>query len=192
MASDRVDAETAGAGVDADVDTDVVDLADVLRGEDVGGCSQRVDVARTHQDQRVRHAGRVVEVVQHDADGDAVLLDEIAHQVEGLDLVAQVQVVGRFVQQHDAGVLGQAGREPDPLHLTAGEFPDRPVGHVAYTGDTHGVVDGAPVLGRRPGEAAPVGVASEGHDLPDRQPLGRGPRLGEERDLAGELAGAEQ
>lgn len=77
--AERVDTETSGAGIYPDLDADVVDLGDVLGGEDVHGCARRVHAAGAHEDQRVRDAGRLVEVVQHDADRDAVLLDEVAH-----------------------------------------------------------------------------------------------------------------
>jgi hypothetical protein len=117
---------------------------------------------------------------------------EIPYQVERLELVAQVQVVGRLVEEYDAGVLRQAGGEPDTLHLPAGELSDLATGHVAYSRDPHGVVDGVPVIGGRSGEATPVRMASERDDLRDRQPLGSGPRLGEQRDFTGELTGAEQ
>ena len=94
-----------------------------------------VPVARTRpcvqQHHLVGDGGGLVEVVQHDADRDAVLVGEVADQVEDLHLVAQVEEGGRLVEQQHAGLLGQAGGQPDPLQLAAGQLVDRPVGHRA-------------------------------------------------------------
>ena len=145
-----------------------------------------------HQQQGIGDAGGVVEVVQHDADGDSVSR-EVAHQVQGLDLVSQVQVVGGFVQEDDAGVLGQAGSQPHTLDLTAGEFADgtvppcrrTPVATIARLIAAWSSAD-------EPGEAAPVGMPAERHDLAHGESLRRGAGLGEESYFAGELPGAEQ
>ena len=77
----------------------------------------------------VGDGGGLVEVVQHDADGDAVVVGEVAHQVEDLDLVAQVEVGRGLVEQQHAGVLREAGRQPDPLQLAAGQLVDAALGH---------------------------------------------------------------
>ena len=85
--------------------------------------------AAAQQDQVVGDGGGLVEVVQHDADGDAVLVGEVADQVEDLDLVAQVEVGGRLVEQQDAGLLREAGGQPDALQLAAGQLVDAALGH---------------------------------------------------------------
>ena len=137
-------------------------------------------------------AGGVIEIVQHDPDGDPVPLGELPHQVERLDLVAQVEVVGGLVQQHDRRVLGEAGGEPDPLHLAAGELPGGTVGEVADAGQAHGVVDRGAVGVVEAGEAAPVRVAAEGDHVADGEPLRGGAGLGEQRQRPCELLRAEQ
>src|SRR5690606_13046571 len=87
--------------------------------------------------------GGLVEVVQHDADRDAVHGREVAHQVEQLHLVAQVEVGGRLVEQEHARVLGEAGGEPDALQLSPGQLVDAAVRHGCHARDLHGVPDGA-------------------------------------------------
>jgi len=67
----------------------------------------------------VGHSGRLVQVVQDQADRDVVLEGQVAGQVEHLDLEAQVEVFGRLVEEEHVGALRQAGGQPDPLQLTA-------------------------------------------------------------------------
>ena len=85
--------------------------------------------AAAQQDDVVGDGGGLVEVVQDDADGDAVVVGQVADQVEDLDLVAQVEVRGRLVEQQDAGVLREAGGQPDALQLAAGQLVDAALGH---------------------------------------------------------------
>lgn len=105
----------------------------------------------------VGDAGGVGEVVQHDADGDAVQLGEIAHQVEQLDLEARVEVVGGLVKQEHGGVLGEAGGEPDALHLAAGELVGPAACEAGGAGEVQGEVDRGAVGRGEGGEAAAVG-----------------------------------
>ena len=95
------------------------------------GSAVGADPSVVQQHDGVGDGGRLVEVVQHHPDRDVVVGGEVADQVEDLHLVAQVQVVGRLVEQEHVGALGQAGRQPDPLQLTAGELVDGPVGSSA-------------------------------------------------------------
>lgn len=132
----------------------------------------------------------MVEVVQDDADGDAVHVGEVADEIEGLDLVAEVEVVGRLVEEDNTRLLGQACGEPYALDFAAGEFADGAVGPGAHAGRVECVFDGGPVVAAHARELAAVGVAAEGDDLADAQPLGRAPRLREERDFLGELSAA--
>src|SRR5699024_4322906 len=110
--------------VDAGGDGQPVDLAEDIGGEDVLAGADRADAAPIEQDHVVGHRGRMSEIVEDDADGDAMVIGEFAHEVEDLRLVAQVEVIRRFVEQQHTGVLGQAGRQPDTLQLAAGELID--------------------------------------------------------------------
>ena len=80
----------------------------------------------------VGHRGRLVEVVQHYTDRDAVPVGQVAHQVEDLDLVAQVEVGGGLVEQQHCGILRQAAREPHALQLAAGQGVDTALGEVRH------------------------------------------------------------
>src|SRR5699024_2246621 len=110
--------------VDAGADGQSVDVAEDIGGEDGLAGADRADAAPIEQDHVVGHRGRMSEIVEDDADGDAVVIGEFAHEVEDLRLVAQVEVIRRFVEQQHTGVLGQAGRQPDTLQLAAGELID--------------------------------------------------------------------
>ena len=77
-----------------------------------------------------------------------------------LHLVAQVEVRGGLVEQQDAGVLREAGGEPDPLQLAAGQLVDAAVGHRCDAGDVHRAGDGARAVGvvrRRAGRGTGAG-----------------------------------
>jgi hypothetical protein len=121
-----------------------------------------------------------------------VFVREFPDGVQRLDLIPQVEEGGRLVQQDHAGVLRQAGRQPDTLQLAAGQFIDRPFGHRLDTGDAHGPVHhGRPVDVAGP-EAATVRVPAVGDDIPDPDATRRRTGLGEQRDLTREILGAQR
>ncbi|OLT09454.1 hypothetical protein BJF90_44210 [Pseudonocardia sp. CNS-004] len=130
--------------------------------------------------------------MQHDADRDPGIVGEIAHQVEDLHLVAQVEVVGGLVEQEHAGVLGEATREPHPLQLPARQLVDRAVRQVRHPRQLHR----APHRGRPvrvvAAEPSAVRVPAEPDDVVHRQPRRNRTALGEQRDAARELAAGER
>ncbi len=181
-----------GARVDGDLNGDLVDLADVRAGEHVERGTRSVDAPVGEQKERVGNVGRVVEVVQHNADSDAVLVREVAHEVEGLDLVAEVEVVCRLVEEHNTRALSDAGGQPDALDLATRKFAYGTLAHVGDPSGVHRMVDRGAVVGGEAGETTTVGVATEGDDLTNRKPLRSGAGLREERHLAGKVACAQQ
>ena len=122
MAADRPGAQPAGEGVGVDVDADAVRLGEALRRQDVFGEAIGDDPARVEQDDPVADGRRLVQVVQDRADGDAVLVGQVTHEVEQFDLVPQVEVGRRLVEEQHAGLLGEAACEPHPLELSAGDY----------------------------------------------------------------------
>ncbi len=94
-------------------------------GEAVGD-----DPPRVQQDDPVGDGGGLVEVVQDGADGGAVLVRQVPDEVEEFDLVPEVEVGGRLVEEQQPGVLGEAAREPHPLELASGEVLGAPFGQV--------------------------------------------------------------
>ena len=55
---------------------------------------------------------------------------EAGEEVEHFDLVGEVDVGRRLVEQHRLGVLGERHRDPRALALAAGEVVDEPVSQV--------------------------------------------------------------
>src|SRR5690606_27893413 len=121
MATAGRDLHAAGAAVDARVDGQTVDVGEVLTREHGGRGSGGVHAAAVHEHDLVGDGGGVPQVVQHDADGGAAV-GEIADQIERLDLVAQVEVVGGLVEKQDASALSERGGQPHALQLTTGEL----------------------------------------------------------------------
>jgi hypothetical protein len=191
MAADRAGAQPAGQGVCVDVDPDAVDGGQAFRGEDVLGQTVGDDPARFEQRDPVGDGRSLVEVVQDDADRDSVVVRQVADEVEEFDLVAQVEIGGRLVEQQHTGFLGEATGEPHPLQLTAGQVVGAPLGEVRHTGQRERTVDRGRRVRIGPAEAAPVRVAAELDDVPHGQSAGRGAALGQQGDVARELTGTQ-
>ena len=80
-------------GIGPDLDGQPVGGAEPLLREHLDGRSGRDHAAPVEEDDMVGDRGRLVEVVQHDADGDTVVVGEVLDEVQELGLVAQVEVV---------------------------------------------------------------------------------------------------
>ena len=100
----------------------------------------------------VARGGGEVEVVQDEQDGDAGLAD----QGQQADLVADVEVVGGFVQDQHAGLLDEAAGHEHPLAFTAGQGKHPPVGEVGHVHALHRVP--AQVAFRGPAPGPPSGA----------------------------------
>src|SRR5690606_28838458 len=77
------------------------DLTDQVGGDDLAGRALGDDMARLHGDEVIGVAGGLVEVVQNGDDGAAAFAVELPYQVQDLDLVGDVQVGGRLVEQKE-------------------------------------------------------------------------------------------
>ena len=84
------------------------------------------------RDEVVGVARGEVEVVQHHDDRGAATGVEVGEQVEHLDLVGDVEVGRRLVEQQQVGALRQGHRDPDPLALPTGELVDDAVGETEW------------------------------------------------------------
>lgn len=135
--------------------------------------------------------GGVVEVVQHRDQRTALLLVQPGAQVQDLDLVGDVEVRGRLVEQQQRRLLGQRHGDPDALALAAGQLVHRPVGEVGDPGGGHRLVDDPLVLARPLPQEALVGVAAPGDQFGDADPVRRDRRLRQQAEGAGDLAGGQ-
>ena len=119
-----------------------VDLRDHLLGDDLLGSALPDDLPVADDVDPVAVHGREIEVVQG-AQGGAV---EPLHDVEHLQLVLDVQVVRRLVEDHAGSLLGEGAREDDPLLLPSGQGREPPVPHLPHVHLLQGVLDDLMVL----------------------------------------------
>jgi hypothetical protein len=173
--------------VDDGVDVQPVHLGEILGGEHLGRPTAGADPTVVKQDHLVGDGGRVSEIMEDHAQRGAPV-GEIADQVEGLDLVAQVEMVGRFVQEKDAGVLREARRKPHALQLPTREFVHGAVRHLRETCQRQRAVDGRAIRIAHCGEATPMRVPAERDDITDLEPGRMGPRLRKHRHRTRELS----
>ena len=156
-----------GARVPQHRRVDAVHLADELRGEHGGRWPGRHDPAGGEHDHVVGEGGGQVEVVQRGEGGEPAL-GEAADEREGVELGADVEVVGRLVEQQQPRLLGQRPGEVDPLALAAGEGAVEPLGELegADIGEAAQREGAVVAAGRR--EEAAVGCAAEQHGIRHR------------------------
>ena len=143
----------------------VVERADVVGGEDGVGRAAVADLPVLHGDNVVGVVRGVVDVVQHDHDGFAVVVHRLAQVRHQVARVVHIEVVQRFVQQYVIGVLGEGHGDQRALPLSAGERVDVGVAQFAEVEVGERVFDDVAVVAAR---AAPVvGVAGEGEQFFD-------------------------
>jgi hypothetical protein len=148
----------------------------------------RVDAAARHGNEPVRVAACLVQVVEHEHDRAPVPLVQLGEEVEHLELVGEVEVGGRLVEQEYLGVLGERHRDPGALALPAGELVEGPVPEGADVRRLQRPVDLLLVLGRPLLEEALMRVAPARHEVLDREPLRRLRRLRQQADPPRHLA----
>ncbi len=173
--------------VDDGVDVQPVDPGEVLRGEYVGGEAAGADTTLVQQDHLVGDGCGMAEVMEDDPEGSAPI-GEIADQIEGLDLVSQVEVIGRLIQEQDAGVLSETRRQPHALQFPTGELIHGAVGHLPKARERQCAVDGRTIGITHTGEPPTVRMPTESDDVSDLETGRMRPRLREHRDRASELA----
>ena len=151
------------------------------------GVAARANLAAGEQAEFVAVVGRQVQVVDGRHDSLAVLVGQLPYQFQRPDLMIDVEARGGFVQQEYGGVLRQGPCQQDALALAARDRRNRALGEVLDIGSFHRVLDDSPVglVGHRglgPGEPRPIGVATHGDDLLDREVEREGGVLGDDRD----------
>jgi hypothetical protein len=152
-----------GVGVLDDQDVGAVGLADRLGREHRAGRAGRHHPARGQHVDAVAEQRGQAQVVQRREHGDA----ESGDDLEDLDLVVDIEVVGRLVQDEVVGFLGQRPCYQNELLLAAGQGVVPALGHLLAAHPLDRLVDDG---------AVGVGVAVEGslvrcpadhHHLPD-------------------------
>ncbi|GGS52002.1 hypothetical protein GCM10010221_58810 [Streptomyces parvus] len=125
--------------------------------------------------------------MQGDDAGDG----EAGDQGEQVQLVLNVEVVRRFVQEEFTGLLGQGAGDLDALAFSAGQGVPGLPGAVREPGAPQRVGDGVLVGAVRGGPGAPVRDPAEAYDVEDAE-VDLGDRvLVDDGDPAGDGASAE-
>ena len=127
--------------------------------------------------------------MQHHHDGAAPLAVQAFDEVEHVDLVGEVEIGGRLVEQEHVGALGQRHRDPRALPLAAGELIEGPGGELGDARPRERLVDGRLVVRRPLPVPRLVRVPAAGDEVGDRQALGCGRRLRQHAEHLRDLAG---
>ena len=120
--------------------------------------------------------------------GQSALVSQSRQQLEDVDLMVDVEVRRRLIQQQDVRVLGQRARDVDPLLLAARQVGHEAPGQVGRVRRTETVVNHGPVASTLPLPTAQVGRAPHEHGLEHGEVEQLVPPLGHHRDGAGQLA----
>ncbi|KGW79204.1 hypothetical protein Y046_3876 [Burkholderia pseudomallei MSHR2990] len=160
----------------------------VTRLEHRIGRALRDDPPGAHQHDLVAVRGRLVEVVQHPDDREPARAIEPPQLAQDVELVMDVEISGRLVEQHDGRLLRERHRDPGALPLAA-----RQRGHVARRVGFEArrrerLVDRVAVRAREPAQPAAVRVAAVRDELAHREPRGNLVELREHRQRARERA----
>ena len=127
--------------------------------------------------------------MEHHDDRHPVTAVEVTQQAENVDLMGQIKVGRRFVEEEHVGVLGQGHGDPHSLALTSGQLVNRSSGQLddssAFQRRRHRLLIG----GGPSSENSLVRSASARHQIcdGDRRRSCRG--LRQQPDDTGELPG---
>lgn len=177
-----------GAGVGDGGGLDAEDRADDLGIEDLLRRAVRDEMSIVEHADRVAGPRREVEIVQRDQDR----VIGCPHQVEQFELVGDVEMVRRFVEDEHGRVLGEGSGEEHALAFPAGELREVPVGQVAGTDASEGVMCEGDVVVGVATEASAVWDAPEEHEFEDGDLELFAVFLRHDRDASGELSTAER
>lgn len=123
-ASSRNDEGPASFGIGVNQCLKVEYLSEEIGSEHVCGRAGGPETTVSHGQNVCGVAGREVEIMQHRDEGPPLLI-EMCTQVEHFELMRDVEVRGRFVEEHDGRLLGQRHGDPRALALTTREFSER-------------------------------------------------------------------
>ncbi|SMB91736.1 hypothetical protein SAMN00790413_01268 [Deinococcus hopiensis KR-140] len=167
----------ARVGIGEQVCPQTEHVAQEFRRHQLGRVSLGVHAPIRHGHQFVAVAHSLVEVVQDHHHRLALLAVQALNEVQHLQLVAEVQVRGGFVQQQHRCVLRQAHGDPGPLPLSAAQGFQRPRREGGHAGLRQGPGHPLAVVPTPRGQQALMWVAAKPHQPFHGQALGRGGAL---------------
>ncbi len=133
--------------------------------QDVGRCAVGHDAALVQHDDARRKRRRQVQVVEHGQHRQAAIRLESPHGPQQRDLVGEVHVQGRLVEQEQLRLLRERHGHQHTLALAAGQLVREPIREVNGVGVGEGALNRALVIGGRSEQAARVRRATHLHQL---------------------------
>ncbi len=153
--------------------------------QDLPGRAKALRLAVLQQKQIVTKIDRKIEVMHRDDDGQW----QVPDQIEDLELMPDIQMVRRFVEDQKTGLLRQGAGDNDALALAARESAKMTTLEMLKAEPIQGVLDDLPVmLAAGSGKAAPMGYAAQRDDVLNGQGEVAGVLLQNGRDPLGDRA----
>ena len=131
--------------------------------------------------------GGQVQVVKHGDDRQGPGPPQACEHPQQRDLVPQVEVQGRLVEEEERRLLGEGEGHEHSLALTPGELVDRTLHETVGIGVAQGVGHRVGVPVRRTEQGGGVRDAPEGDDLGHGQPGRQLGELGQDGDASRDL-----
>jgi hypothetical protein len=175
----------AGDVVQVDIDLGLVDRREIAIGQDLGGRSGGEHPAILEQHEPIAVLGGEIQVVQH-RDHAGTLGRQLAHAIEELDLVAQIEEARRLVEQQDRRLLGEGAREDDSLALARRQLVDRSRGEVQRAAALERLARDRQVPRRLEGEPGQVRMSPHEDDLESAEREVEARLLRHDRDATGD------
>ena len=122
--------------------------------------------------------------MQHGQHRQAAIRLESPHGPQERDLVGEVHVQGRLVEQEQLRLLRERHRHQDTLALAAGQFVREPIREVNGVGVGEGALNRALVIGGRSEQPARVRRATHLHQLRGPEAVRQFELLRQDRDPA--------
>ncbi len=184
------DAQTQGVRQRVAVDdgADAESRLDIRGGEHLVGWPLR-DYAPAAQEHEPMAVARGQAQIVDGGDRGHPLAHQVTHQLQYLELVVDVQVGRRLVQEQDTRLLRERPRHEHSLALAARERCHFSLGEPLGLRELHCLKGDAAVGGSLHLEPAHVGVAAHHHHLQAGEPVGISGRLGHLREDRGDLLG---
>jgi hypothetical protein len=158
----------AGARVPAQVGDDPPDAHEQLLRDYFSGSAVSIRPSAREYEDPVRESRGEIEVVEGGDDGDSPPPTQLTDPFEEVELVADVEVRGRFVQEEHGGLLGECPREDRSLPFASADREDAIEGAVREPHIAKDRVDQSLVIRALPLERSEMRVPTVQDVIPDR------------------------
>ncbi|MDX2029706.1 MAG: hypothetical protein SF339_03485 [Blastocatellia bacterium] len=169
----------------------VEDLTEKGGGQDVARRAARDQGAVLEQGDAIGEFGCEIDFVCDDEASELFFAGQAPNECEQRDLVRDVRVGGRLIEQEKGSFLREGARENDALAFAARKLVEGASGELGGVGFDEGLMRDVDIVGGIEAEGAAVGE-SAGEDIFERgQGKAKFAGLGDECDAVGDLASGE-